>query len=273
MDSRQALEQELFGDPDQRQMLARGQALTRLLDNDPRFCSHGRGVQVATNGPEAPGLVEDIARLVGVGACENVPRELVKDFADELSARGLKVDVIARFTGGEKAIEAAREVVASRPLPRDLTVKFIDKDAPRAWLEAFASVALPHGVLPPAGSVMRGLSKPGFAMVVFDRVGQPVACAGSVMNHHPASEEADMAQWGQLATHPSRQGEGIARALGAMALIASHERLGARRFKTGVRTDNVPSTRLCNSLGVTDSGSDIVSGIDPEVFKGDRLTK
>ena len=138
---------------------------------------------------------------------------------------------------------------------------------------AYAAVAEPHGVLPPAAAYMRGIAKPGFAMVAFDQAGKRVACAGSIRNAHPESDYADQAQWGQLASDPARQGEGIARALGAMALIESHERLGARRFKTGIREGNDPSIRLCTSLGVKDSGCYIVAAMDPTAFRGDKLTK
>ncbi|MGI3186342.1 GNAT family N-acetyltransferase [Nioella aestuarii] len=262
-----------FGSPDQQLLQKKSEALMRSLKDDPRVCSHGRGVNVTAYDEDAADLTADIAAVIGVSACEAVPKHLVPEFVLRLEARGMTTDVIGLFTGGLDAVEKCREALARRSLPDDLTVRIIDRDAPDDWLLAYAEVAEPHGVLPPAAAFMRGIAKPGFAMVAFDRGGKPVACAGSIKNTHPDSVYPDQAQWGQLATDPSRQGEGIARALGAMALIESHERLGANRFKTGIRKGNEPSIRLCTSLGVTDSGSYIVAAMDPLVFPGEKLTK
>ena len=110
-------------------------------------------------------------------------------------------------------------------------------------------------------------------MVVVDKSGAPVATAGSVLCHPSSSRLRSRAQWGQLSTKPERMGEGIAKVLGAIALIHSHEKLGATGFKTGIAPGNIPSARLCERLGLEDSGSDIVAIIDPLVYSEDRLTK
>jgi hypothetical protein len=38
---------EVFGSPDQQRMQIKGEQLMRLLSDDIRFCSHGRGVQIS----------------------------------------------------------------------------------------------------------------------------------------------------------------------------------------------------------------------------------
>lgn len=265
--------EEVFGSPEQKRMQILGEHLALLLSQDPRFCSHGRGVAVADHGPEAAELVESLARLTGASSCEFVPKEISRDFQDELERRGLRTEVIGHFVGGSDAIDMAREALEKRPLPKDLTVEVIDKDSPGNLVQAFADVSMAHGVLPPIGPVMRGISRSGFGMVAFDADGRPVATAGAVKSRHSDHPMSDMVQWGQLATAPDRQGQGIARAIGAMAILEAAERLGARRFRTGISRSNTASARLCTSLGVRDSDYVIVAGMDPVGFSNQGVTK
>ena len=264
---------EYFGNADQQRMARRGEALMRILQDDPRFCSHGRGVQLAEYSPQSAQIVEDLARLLGASACEYVPVEDAEEFEAGLRARGLKTDRILHYFSNEETLDLARAAVLKRPLPDDLSVQIVDKDSSQDLLEAFAEVSMPHGVLPPAGNVMRGISRPGFAMVAIDANNRPVATAGSVASNHPKGPAADKVQWGQLATVPNRQGEGIAKTLGAMAMLEAEKRLDAKTFRTGIREGNTASDRLCRSLGMSPSPYEIVIGIDPEIFGEARLTK
>lgn len=264
---------EVFGSPEQQLMQRRGEDLLQLLSEDARFCSHGRGVQLVDHGPDAVGLVVALAHLLGATGCEMVPKDRAQTFREELEAHGLRTYLIRHFIGGEDCVARAREALDRRPLPDDLTVRVIDRGSPGSLVEAFAEVALPHEVLPPVGTVMRGISRPGFGMVAFDADDRPVATAGSVRARHPAHAEADTVQWGQLATVPDRQGEGIARALGAMAILHAAEHLGAKNYRTGIAPGNLPSEALCTSLGLVDSAFVIVAAMDPEAFGERRLTK
>ncbi|OSQ53950.1 hypothetical protein MCRY_21470 [Marivita cryptomonadis] len=230
--------EEAFGSPEQKRMQILGEHLARLLSRDPRFCSLGRAVAVADHGPEAADFVESLARLTGARSCELVPKTISRDFRDELERRGLRTDVTGHFIGGSEVIVIARKALEKRSLPKDLTVEVIDGDSPVHLVQAFAEVFMAQGVLPPIGPVMRGISRPGFGMVALDADGRPVATAGAVRSRHPGYSMADMVQWGQLATAPDRQGQGIAHAIGAMAMLEAAERLGARRFRTESRVED-----------------------------------
>ncbi len=264
---------EAFGTDTQKRMAVAGEHLINLIGDDPRFCSHGRGIQVANEYDDALTDAIAMARVLGITAIESVQRAKVDETRTEIERHGLKTDVISCYLGDLGSVDRAREILATRSLPDDLTVRIIDRESPTEWLEAFAEIALIHGVLPPIGPVMRGISRPGFAMVAFDSAGSPVATAGSVLCHPPSSPLHCRAQWGQLSTRPDRLGQGIAKVLGARALIHSHEVLGATGFKTGIAPGNTPSARLCEGLGLTDSGQDIIALIDPEIYGEDRLTK
>jgi len=273
MAQREGNSMETFGSEAQRRMSTLGEHLLQLFGDDPRFCSHGRGIQVSN---EYIGAIDDaiaMARVLGITAIESIPRPEVEQTREEIEQHGLKTDIIACYIGDIGCVDIARKILATRPLPEDLTVRVIDRSSPPEWLEAFAEVALMHGVLPPIGPVMRGLSRPGFAMVAVDRSGSPVATAGSVLCHPPNSSLHLRAQWGQLSTHPDRMGQGIAKVMGAKAIVHAHEMFGAKGFKTGIAPGNVASARLCEGLGVKDSGEDIIAIIDPKVYDEDRLTK
>ena len=264
---------EVFGSTAQKRMATVGEHLLKLLGDDPRFCSHGRGIQVANEYETALDDAIALARVLGVTAIESVPRRDVPKTLQEVAKHGLRTDVIACYLGDIDCVDVARKILATRNLPEDLTVRVIDRESPPEWLEAYAEVALMHGVLPPVGPVMRGVSRPGFAMVAVDSRGAPIATAGSVLCHPPSSPRHLRAQWGQLSTHPDRMGQGIAKVLGAKALVYSHEMLGSTGFKTGIAAGNITSAQLCEGLGLKDSGSDIIALIDPSIYEEDRLTK
>lgn len=266
---------EVFGTVEQQRFLRKGIDLMAILADDPRFCSHGRGVQLAdfSPGDDTFDLLVRLTRLSGVSGCEMVPDADAPALISRLHAAGFKTDCYANFIGAEQSVEIARKTLAAGGLPPDLTVQIIDADAPAHLLEGFAKVSLAQGVLPSAGPVMRGVDRPGFGMVALDASGEPVATAAGSLARHPTHPDHDMAQWGQLATRDDRKGQGIARAMACLSLVHGWDVTGIRRFSTGIREGNLPSENLCRSLGLAPSGFTIVLAIDTESFSGDRATK
>jgi hypothetical protein len=115
---------------------------------------------------------------------------------------GLKVDVMSNFIGGPAAIDIASNVLREKPLPDDLTVKTVDQGSPGTRLESYAQVALPHGVLPPIGAVLRGISADQTAV----GNGDPVCVAGEIGENSLRSAKRVFGlddpfcfvQWGQI---------------------------------------------------------------------------
>lgn len=264
---------EVFGSDEQRRLLVRSATLMRLLSDDPRFASHGRGVQIDDYTPQALDLADAIVRMTGGAIILSVPRAETDAVQQSLAGLGYDADVFGLCCGGAASIGLAREMLAARPLPAKTEVRIIDAEAPADLLEAFAEVALAQGVLPSHGAALRGITHPGFGMVAFDGAGRPVATAAAIMPHHRDHANARTAYWGQLATTDSRKGEGIALALGARAILHAAEHLGAGAFYTGIRAGNAPSTGLCAHLGVCDTGLDAIIVTDPAAFSGGRVTK
>lgn len=263
---------EYFGTPQQQQLQRRGEHLWRLLRTDTRFASHGRGVQVAEHTDETLDLLLSLISLNGATGCEKVKRADVPGFINLLETHGLAAETFRIFKGSDTAVEAARDRIANRPLPDDLKLHVIDNDSPSELVQDYVSVALAQGVFPSSGSYLRGITQPGFAMVLHDSLGQPIATANAVKNNPAGSQFEHQAQWGQLATIPARQGQGIAATLGAHSIVYGREAFGIETFKTGVKEGNTSSTRLCNSLNIRDSGFNVVIGIDLEAYGAKSVT-
>ncbi|MCL5777804.1 GNAT family N-acetyltransferase [Limibaculum sp. FT325] len=264
---------EFFGNPDQRALLARARAMRSLTSGDARFSFYGRQVSLTTHAADAPKIVAALARLQGAASCIYVPGEAAEGFRAAIAARGMKTDEFRVLHGAADAVAASRAVMASQALPDDLAVTEIGPDTPGDFLEAVSRLTDACGVLLPMGSVMRGTEKPSVCLVACEPGGAPVATAASVALNHPDGAFPDDAWWGMLATRADRRGQGIARILGAMALVAMHERHGFPGFMTGVREGNTASERLCAQLGVVPSDYRVIVAIDPESFSGGRVTK
>lgn len=262
---------EVFGSPEQQRVLRLGEQAMRLLQDNPRFCAHGRGASVAEYGEDTADLIEALARLIGVAICESVKPEDKATLVAELEQRGFTVDSWRRYAGFNCA--AARAVLVERPAPDGLRVEIIDAASPSSLLEAYAEVAGPQNVLQSNGGSLRGEVRPGFGMVAFAPNGTPVGVAASVHSHHARSATPNAMQWGQIATAAAWQGKGIARWLGALSIVHAFENFGASEVYTGIREGNTPSKGLCKGLGVHDTGFEIVAAINPDAFGEGRLTK
>lgn len=264
-----------FGSPDQRAMARRGADLFALVGTDPRFAWYGRNVTLVDFTLDDLDTFEALVRLQGATAGYRVRRDFEEEYKTALEARGLRADVFGfSLSPDDRSVEKARTVLREFRLPADLEVSLLGPDCPDEDVEAFADIALMADVLPPPDSVLRGQARRGVALVARERgSGRPVGCAASFASFHPESIMSDTCFWGMLATHPDRRGEKIALVLGAQAMVTMFERTGIGKFSTGIRDDNIPSTRLCEKLGVVRSDYLILIGMDPDAFRDARITK
>lgn len=265
---------EHFGTEAQRALLARGCHAYALLRDDPRFTYYGRTVCLASPESGDMAMLASLTRLQGSSHYARVANADLPRHAEAAHAEGLAVTHYARWEGDEAAHDAARAILRDYPLPDDLVTEWIDGDAPPERLASLAEVALPCGVLPPAGAVLRGQARPGLALIARDRDGTPVACAGAAAYlhaDHPLGHEEYW--WGMLATHPARRGQRLALILGAMALRAMQERYGFSRVFTGVEPGNLASEAVCRRMGLTRSDTSTLSVADSTLLPGGRMTK
>lgn len=267
-------EDEVFGSVQQQAFLRRGRAMYDLLGHDARYTYYGRGVGLATPDDGSLDRLAALVALQGNSSYGTVPDDRLPALCDAVAARGLSITRYARWAGGAEALAAARGIVADSSLPDDLTLCPIGPDTPGDTLAQLASVALACGVVPPAGAVLRGVCRPGVALVALDRDGRGVACAGAAaFLHADRAGDDGSCWWGMLATLPERRGARLSLLLGAMAMIAMNDRYGATSFFTGVEPGNSPSEAVCTRIGLRPGGTSILVAADPSLIPGGRLTK
>lgn len=256
-------------------MTRRGEALFRLIGDDPRFAWYGRTIILTEVGPDASSLIGDLALIQGAAACYPVTPQQAGGLHSDLQASGFKTDIFnfCILREGDDSVAKAEATLESVPLPDDLVVTRLGTGSPDADLEALAEVTLEAGVLPPPASVLRGKSRRSVILLVRNAAGEPIATAAGVQSFHRDSPLADVCWWGMLATRPARRGQKIGLHLGALAMVTMAREVGFRRFMTGIRSDNAPSLRLCEKLAVTPSGNEMVVAMDPLTFGESQLTK
>jgi len=260
-----------FGSEAQRDLLTRGRALFDLLRDDPRFTYYGRGVGLVSPEDGDFDLLLALTRLQAFSHYGIVSDARLSEHTEAAHEAGLSVTLYPRWEGGDAVLRAAREILQDHSCPGDITVVRITPETPDVTLAQLAEVALGSGVLPPAGAVLRGQTRPGLGLVALDGAGKPVACAGAAAYLHPSRD--GHAWWGMLATDPARRGEKLALILGAMAIEAMHEGYGFRSFFTGVEAGNTASEGLCARIGLAPGGTSTLSVADPSMLPGGRMTK
>lgn len=264
-----------FGSDDQQAMARRGKALFELMRNDPRVAWYGRTLAVTDLHESGMDYFENLIRVQGATAAYMVKRQAESEICDALAARGLRADVFGfSMSEDDRSVDHARSLLENFRLPDEVSCKMLGPESPQEDVEAFAEIALSQGVLPPPEAVLRGYDRRGVALVARENgSGRPIGCAASIESYHPEDSLSDHCFWGMLATHPDRRGEKIAIVLGAEAMVAMNERTGIKRFTTGVRDDNLPSTALCAKFGVMRSDYLAIIGMDPSAFSDDQVTK
>lgn len=267
------MEHEHFGSADQQRLQARAEQVWTLLQDDPRYCCHGRAVALADATADNLAVQLALARLQGVSAAACADRTVADARDARLQAEGMKTDRFADWRGEGAPLSAARAVLDARALPDDLTVHATAPDTSAEDMAGLDRLTQSCGVLLPMGSFLRGRRRPTICLYAKDRDGRVVGASASVAQHHPDHRKGPLAWWGMLSTDDSRRGEGIALILGAMAICAMNRDFGVAAFLTGIREGNLPSEALCAKLGLARSGELHLISIAPDLFAGGRLTK
>ena len=268
------MKNEYFGNDDQRALLRRGRGLAALLGQDRRYSYYGRTVGLV--GPE-DGDIDQLAALAivqGSATYGAVPLSQAETIKTSMFARSLVPMHYDKWEGSRSAIAAARQVVATRSLPEDLTMLRLDASTADGQLASLAEMALGCGVLPLCGEVLRGLLRPSVCLVAIDRASKVVSCAASsAYAHEDHPKHGRQAWWGMLATDPMRRGQRLSLVLGAHALLEMETRFGFGDFMTGVEPGNAPSESVCARMGLSQGHFAIIGCADPRALASGRMTK
>lgn len=273
MNSECPVEGEFFGNADQQELQRRADLLWQIIQHDPRFQSHGRGVALAEATSKNVADQIAVARLAGACACESVPAADFPSRMAALEAAGLATDWYVVWRSGAGSPDTARVALAKRPLPADLSLRAVDENTSRQTMASLNEVTQACEVLLPNGAFMRGLRRPAVCLYAEDPRGKVVGTSAAVAAFHPSHPRAGCAWWGLLSTDPERRGSGIALHLGARAQIEMQERYGISEVYTGIRPGNAPSEALCSKLGLRPTECLILIAIAPEVLGTGRVTK
>jgi hypothetical protein len=267
------LDDSFFGTDAQQALLRRGRALYDLLQDAPNISYYGRTVGLLRPEPGSLDTLERLIAIQGSSTYSDLTREEASALRLELDARGYSVTRYDAWEGDDDALKAARRVLSSHALPEDIRVVTLDADAAETDLAALAGVALSCGVLPIAGSMLRGQTRPGVGLVALDANGRAVCCAAAAaFARDDDPKRGDQCWWGMLATDPDRRGQKLALILGALAMQQMHQRFGFASFMTGVQPGNTPSEAVCRASGLEDRGRAILTVVDSAVLPGGKLT-
>jgi len=265
--------QDYVGAPAQQTMQRRAFQLWQTLRPDPRYAYEGRLTAIDAAQGEA---VEDLlllARGQGAAVAWYVPADEEAPLSQTFQAMGFTTDRWDQYWGADDAVEVARHVRETVRCPAGYSIYTISADTPDAVTAALVTFGAEHGVMVPAGHVMRGVTRRCSVKYATAPDGRIVAIAGAVLGHHRAHPLANSAWWGMLCTHPEHRGRGLSKLLGALTMLEMAERHGATSFYTGVRGDNHVSQSVCNGLGVCRSEYAVVMVVSPDVAGSGPVTR
>ena len=100
-----------------------------------------------------------------------------------------------------------------------------------------------------------------------------MATGVGIFRHNPEGSYRKAAHVGFLATEQSQRGKGFARLLLARIILASYEEYAAELVHTGVRSENIPSQRVCRNCGLEDSGMYFLGVAYPQIIKQAEFTR
>lgn len=272
-DFSKVIENRYFGTAEQQALERRADLLWTVVRGSPGYASHGRVVALTDRSPEGVGRQIALARLQGVCPTARLSPEVTRSRTALIESAGLVTDVYDNWSADRSAINIARQVVATRALPPGVDVSEVTastSDDDYARLDALTQSC---GVLLPSAAFLRGDACPAVCLYAKAPDGTLVGAAASIAQNPEGSEDEGRVFWGMLSTAADWRGRGIAKILGAMAIVAIADRCNVRFFETGIRSDNIESATLCRGLGLAPTGYFDLLAIDPQTMSGGRMTK
>ena len=262
-----------FGTPDQQALERRADLLWQIVKGDPRYSCHGRAVALIERGADDVNLQIALAQIQGVGPSPRLTPEVMQSRKTAIEGAGLVTDVYEHWGGDLSSVEIAKELLARRALPVELSVHEVGRDTTDEDYKSLDVLTQSCGVLLPSSGFLSGAERPAVCVYARTANGDAVGVAAAIAENPPNSNETHRAWWGMLSTAEQWRGRGIAKLLGAMALVAMAERHKIQFFGTGIRAGNTESANLCLGLGFSPSGLLDLMAIDPMTMSGGRMTK
>ena len=264
---------EFFGNETQLNLQQRYYRLWPYLKAHPRLSFVGRAI-----GIDDPRLdeVEDLVGLtreLGFLPMAFTRAAIVDELRSALEEHGLEVGIWQHLVSNKQTESSCHTVVASIHPPPGYQIEPISTATPPDLLHKFQKLMQSCGVAPLPGYILRGQETPTVAEMIITAQDEVVATGVGIFRHNPEGSYRKAAHVGFLATEPSQRGKGFARLLLARIILASYEEFAAELVHTGVRSDNIPSQRVCWNCGLDDSGMYFLGAAYPQIIDQAEFTR
>ena len=264
---------EFFGNQIQQILQQRYYRLWPYLKVHPRLSFVGRAI-----GIDDPRLdeVEDIIGLtmdLGFLSLVFIRPTIVDELISSLEGNGLKVGIWQHLVSNEETKLSSLSVVGSLHLPPNYSIERVSVETHPHQLRKFQKLMQSCGVAPLPGYILRGQEIPTVAEMIINAQDEVMATGVGIFRHNPGGFYGKAAHVGFLATESSQRGNGFARLLLARIILASYEEYAAELVHTGVRSENIPSQRVCQNCGLEDSGMYCLGVTNPQIMKGAEFTR
>ena len=260
-----------FGSEQQRGLERRADLLWQLVKDDPKFCFHGRAVGLLAKDIEGTAEQVALARLQGLGPSPRLAPDVAVARKTKIEQAGMIVEVQQHWTADVSAVSKSREFAHQYSLPMSVELREVASDTPAEEFDKLDQLTQTCGILLPAEAFLRGVFGPAACFYARTADGEIIGFAAALIQATCAPSEQRKAWWGFLSTAPNWRKQGIAKFLGAMAIVTIGDRHGLQEFETGILSENTASIRVSKSLGFRASGLLDLLAIDIEVLSAGRI--
>jgi RimJ/RimL family protein N-acetyltransferase len=264
---------EFYGNQAQVNLQQRCYRLWSELKANPRFSFVGRAIGLDDPGLEDVEGIIDLTTELGFLSLAFTKSTIVDELCSALETHGLKTGIWQHLLSTQKTKSRCHSLEASLHLTPEYRIERISMATSPDLLHQVQELMQSCGVAPLPGYILRGQEIPTLAEFVITPLDEVVATGAGIFRHNPAGPYGKAAHVGLLATEQSHRGKGFARLLLARIILACYDEFGAEFVHTGVRTDNIPSQRVCSDCGLADSGMYFVGVFYPQIMEQAEFTR
>lgn len=263
---------EFFGNENQRNLQKKYYRLWPYLKADTRLSFVGRAIGIDDPKLEEVEKIIGLTKELGFLSLAFTRPSILDGLCSAFEAKGLKVGIWQHWVSNEKTKPSCHSIEASLQIPPNYTIERVSPEIQPLQMQKLQELMQNCGVAPLPGYILRGQEIPTIAEMIITPQDEIVATGASIFRHNPDGVYGKAAHVGFLATENGHRGKGLARLLLARVILASYEKFSAELVHTGVRPDNIPSQRVCQSCGLEDSGMYCLGVIYPQIMEQDRFT-
>ncbi|AXI41433.1 hypothetical protein C1J02_05295 [Sulfitobacter sp. SK011] len=255
-----------FGTVEQQGLERRADLLWQIVKDDPSYCFHGRAVGLLKRRAVDVGAQIALARLQGLGPSPQLTPETIEARISEIESADLSVEVQQRWSADELGVTMSRDFLRNSALPTELTVYEIGINTSDEEFDKIDDLTQSCGILLPSSAFLRGDAGPAVCLFAKTSDGRVIGFAAALVQATCAPSEQGKVWWGFLSTSDEWRGRGIAKVLGAMAMVSMADRYGLSNFETGILSENAASIAVSKKLGFSTSGLLDLLAIDAQTL-------